>query len=132
MEYNEKSKSLQTNLFGKGDYKGSMGIINSTSYNSFNVLNFNLPDYRNRVRLYDKGKDSILPVSIEAYRISHDLKKPNVTDTAIVFEDGTQVPIDNGHVNINFFTSAYKTVGFIDVLENSNRSSLFTGKTVFV
>lgn len=131
-EYNEKSQLLQTDLFGEGSYKESMGIINTTSYNSFNVFNFSLPDYRNRVRLYDKGENSILPISIEAYRISHNLKNPNVTDSAIVFENGTQIPVDDGHININFFTSAYKTVGFIDVLENSSRSSLFAGKVVFV
>jgi len=71
-----------------------MGVINTTSYNSFNIFNFNLPDYRNRARLYDKGKESILPISIEAYRIAHNLKKPNVTSDAIVFEDGTNIPLD--------------------------------------
>lgn len=94
VEYNEKSGPLQTDFFGAGSYTGSMGIINSTSYNSFNVLNFNLPDYHNRVRLYEKGEKSILPISVEAYRIAHNLKKPNVTDTAIIFENGISVPID--------------------------------------
>lgn len=132
VEYNEKSQSIQTDLFGAGDYKGSRGIINTTSYNSFNIFNFNLPDYRNRVRLYEKGGNSVLPISIEAYRIAHNLEKPNVTNNAIIFENGTRIPVDDGHVNINFFTPSYKTIGFIDVLENSSRSSVFTGKAVFV
>ncbi len=131
-EYNEKTRSLHTDLFGAGNYAGSMGIINTTSYNSFNVFNFNLADYRNRVRLYEKGGDFVLPISIEAYRLAHNLQKPNVTSDAILFENGTQIPVDDGHININFFTPAYKTVGFIDVLENSSRSSIFTGKVVFV
>lgn len=94
VEYNEKSQSLHTDLFGVESYQGSLGIINSTSYNSFNIFNFNLPDYRNRARLYEKGEGSVLPISIEAYRIAHHLKKPSVTDTEILFEDGTRVPLD--------------------------------------
>lgn len=132
VEYNEKSETLHTDLFGVGSYTGSMGIINSTSYNSFNVFNFNLADYRNRVRLYEKWENSILPISIEAYRIAHNLGKPNVIDKTIVFEDGTRIPLDEGHVNINFFTPAYKSTGFIDVLENSVRPTLFADKVVFV
>lgn len=93
-EYNEKMGSLQANLFGQGEYQGSMGIINSTSYNSLNIFGLSLADYRNRVRLYEKGDTSVLPISIEAYKIAHDLGKPDVTSDAIVFENGIQIPLD--------------------------------------
>lgn len=132
VEYNEKAQSLHTNILGEGDYKGSMGIINSTSYNSINIFDFNLADYRNRVRLYEKGSESVLPIGIEAYRQAFELGKVNVTSDAIVFKDGSHIPLDEGHVNVNFFTPAYKTTSFIDVIENPGRSSMFAGKSVFV
>lgn len=71
-----------------------MGTINSTSYNSLNIFDWNLADYRNRVRLYDTREDSPLPISIEAYRIAHHGKKPTITKDAIFFTDGTKIPVD--------------------------------------
>jgi hypothetical protein len=92
--YSEKSSSLQTNLFGQEVYRGSMGLINTTSYNSLNIFGLNLADYRNRVRLYDKGIASTLPISLEAYRIAHQLGTANVTNNAVIFEKGAQIPLD--------------------------------------
>lgn len=131
-EYNENIHSLHANLFWEEKYMGSMGIINSTSANPFNVINVDLPDYRNRVRLYDKTKWSILPISVEAYRIAYNLREPIVTDTSVIFDNGTRIPVDKGHININFFTSAYKKVSFIDIIENPSRSSIFDNKVVFI
>ena len=94
MEYNTSTKMLYTNLLENTIYSGSIGITNTLSYTSFNLFKWSLADYRNRVHLYKQSEKPLLPLGIEAYQLTHNLNKPIITPTALIFNSGTQIPID--------------------------------------
>ena len=68
VEYDEERKKMQSDLFGMSRGAESLAYVNTTSYNSLNVLNIPLADYRNRVGIYDRADRPILPLALEAYR----------------------------------------------------------------
>ncbi|EKD30379.1 MAG: Adenylate cyclase, partial [uncultured bacterium (gcode 4)] len=133
VEYDETRKTLHTDIFWEEWRSKNIALVNTTSYNSLNVFNFHLADYKNRVKIYDARKNPILPLAIEAYKQARGFKEAVLTETDIVFDGREKIPLDEGEfVNINFFTSSYPTVSFIDILENPNRSRMFEWKTVFI
>ena len=94
-EYNKDTHALSTNLLeDMATYTGSIGVTNTLSYTSLNVFHLKLADYRNRVQMYNRGTKPLLALGIEAYQLAHNLSTPTVTEEALIFNSGTQIPID--------------------------------------
>jgi CHASE2 domain-containing sensor protein len=137
-EYNEKTKEIIPLFNGKKNLE-TIGLVNIHGYHLAGAFAEEFlgiahkTDTRNSLLLYSFGKNiNVLPISLSLYQYAMGIPSVDISQNEVAFAGKNAFPHSDGRLFINFFSSNYPEISFIDVISNRFDPEFFRGKTVFV
>lgn len=128
----DPTKWVKKYLFWGEKETENIAYVDTKSYNDLDILDiFKNSDYKNKIPIYYDWLNPILPFSFAVYKLANWIKNTQINNDLVQL-DNNIFPYSKGYFDINYFTDKFKTVSFIDVIENRVNTDIFKNKVVFV